>query len=196
MKASWNIVNKEKGNVQDKSNVTQIVFEDSIITNQKKIANLFNDYFLCMAHQNNLNKSKESEQFKQTLATYLIEPNQKSYTNISWHYASTQEIDKIIRSLKAKNSTGYDEISIRTLRYSLPFIISPLTYICNATLNHGLFPDRLTYASVVPIHKKFDSQIMNNYRPISLLTVFSKVFEKMICIRIYKTSNSKQYINS
>jgi hypothetical protein len=186
MKASWNIIKKEKGNVQDKSNATQIVFEDRTITNQKKIANLFNDYFLSMANQNNINKHKDSEQFKQTIATYFTETNQNSYPNIIWHYASIQEIDNIIRSFKTKNSTGYDEISIRTLRYSLPYIISPLTYICNATLNHGLFPDRLKYASVIPIHKKGDSQNINNYRPISLLTVFSKVFEKMIYVRLYK----------
>ena len=186
MKASWNIINKEKGKVQDKSNITQIVFEDRIITNQKKIANLFNDYFLSMAKQDGINNTKESEQFKQTSATYLIENNQKSYPNIIWHYASTQEIEKIIRSLKTKDSTGYDEISIRTLRYSLPYIISPLTYICNATLNHGLFPDRLKYASVIPIHKKGDLQKINNYRPISLLTIFSKVFEKMIYAKLYE----------
>ena len=83
-------------------------------------------------------------------------------------------------------STGYDEISIRTLRYSLPYIISPLTHICNAILNHGLFPDRLKYATVIPIHKKGDSQKINNYRPISLLTLFSKVFEKIIYVRLYK----------
>jgi hypothetical protein len=109
MKASCNIINKEKGNVQDKSNATQIVFEDRTITNQKKIVNLFNDYFLSMANQNNVNKNKDSEQFKQP---YLIETNKKSYPNIIWHYASTQEIYKIIRTVKTKNSTGYDEISI------------------------------------------------------------------------------------
>jgi hypothetical protein len=158
MKASWKIINKEKGKVQDKSNITQIVFGDRIITNQKKIANLFNDYFLTMAKQDGINNTKESEQFKQMSATYLIENNKKSYPNIIWHYTSTQEIEKIIKSLKTNESTGYDEISIRTLRYSLPYIMSPLTHICNATLNHGLFPDRLKYASVIPIHKKGDLQ--------------------------------------
>jgi hypothetical protein len=52
-----------------------------------------------MANQNNVTKNKKSEQFKQKLATYLIETNKKSYPNLIWHYASTQEIDKIIRSV-------------------------------------------------------------------------------------------------
>jgi hypothetical protein len=59
MKASWNIINKEKGNVQDTSNATEIFFEDKTITNKKKIANFFNDYFLSAAEQNNVNNTKE-----------------------------------------------------------------------------------------------------------------------------------------
>ena len=60
---------------------------------------------------------------------------------MNWHYAITYEIKKIIKSLKSKNSCGYDGISNKMIKLSAPFIMSPLTYICNAVLSTGIFPD-------------------------------------------------------
>jgi hypothetical protein len=73
---------------------------------------------------------------------------------MKWHYTSTYEIRKIINSLKSKNTSGYDEISTRLLKLSTPYIVSPLTYICNTILSTGIFPDRLKYAIIKPIKKK------------------------------------------
>ena len=99
---------------------------------------------------------------------------------------STYEIEKLIISLRTTNATGYDEISNCPLKLSSPFIISPLTHICNAALISGVFPDKLKYTFVKPRHKKGNNQDVSNYRPISLLTSFSKVFEKLIYTRIYR----------
>jgi hypothetical protein len=118
---------------------------------------------------------------------------------MSWHYLSTDESEKIIKSLKSKNTGGYDEISIRILKLSAPYIVFPLTCICNAILNTGIFPDRLKYAIIKPVFKKGDDQDITNYRPISLFTSFSKVIEKLIYVRLldHITTNSilinKQY---
>jgi hypothetical protein len=80
------------------------------------------------------------------------------------------EIEKIIKSLKIKDSLRYDEITNRILKISEPFIISPLTYICNAILVTGVFPDRLKFAIVTTCFKKGNVQEISTYRPISLLT--------------------------
>ena len=66
---------------------------------------------------------------------------EQSYTNIKFWYTSTDEIERIIKSLKIKNSQGYDEISTKILKWSAPFIISPLTYIFNKSIELGFFPD-------------------------------------------------------
>jgi len=63
--------------------------------------------------------------------------------------------------------------------------MSPLTYICNAVLSTGVFPDRLKYAVVKPIFKKGNKQEISNYRQISLLTSFSKIIEKLIYARLH-----------
>ena len=93
---------------------------------------------------------------------------------------------KIIRSLESKTSTGYDELSNQVIKLSLLFVISPLTFICNSVLNSGIFPSRLKYAIVKPIFKKGSKQDISNYRPISILTSFSKILERLIFNRLYK----------
>jgi hypothetical protein len=72
------------------------------------------------------------------------------------------------------------------LKASMPYIISPLTYICNQSLAYGIFPDRLKFAVVKPILKNGNKYEPSNYRPISLLSTFSKVFEKVIYNRLYE----------
>ena len=104
---------------------------------------------------------------------------------MQWRYTFTHEIGKIINSLKPKNTSGYKRISTRILKQSTPYIVSPITYICILILNTGIFPDRLNYAIVKLIFKnKGNRQDMTNYRPISLLTSFSKIIEKLIYKRL------------
>jgi hypothetical protein len=74
---------------------------------------------------------------------------------------------------------------MKILKMSTPYIISPLTYIINKTLATGIFPLRLKYAQIHPIFKEGDTADITNYRRISLLTSFSKIFEKVIYKRLY-----------
>jgi hypothetical protein len=83
-----------------------------------------------------------------------------------------------------KNSCGYDEISTKVLKISAPFISCPLCYICNKSMLSGIFPARLKHAKVKPLLKKGNKENVANYRPISLLTSFSKVFERLIYDRL------------
>jgi hypothetical protein len=76
------------------------------------------------------NKAKNSSLINPI--NYLFKYYSKPFANINWPYASTYEIGKIIKSLKSKNTSGYDEISNRIIKLSSPFITSPLTHICNA----------------------------------------------------------------
>jgi hypothetical protein len=166
--------------------VPSLVLDDKIITNQQKIADLFffNNYFLSVADRMNTDKNKDENSSRINPINYLLTYHNKPFPRINWHHATTYEIVKMIKSLKSKNTSGYDEISNRIIKLSSPFIISPLTHICNAALNSGVFPDRLKYAIVKPIYKKRPKQDISNYRPVSLLT-FSKVFERLIYNGLY-----------
>jgi Notch-like protein len=85
-----------------------------------------------------------------------------------------------IESLKTSHTQGYDEISNIILKACKAYISAPLSYLCNRVLFAGVFPDRLKYATIEPVYKKGDRNILSNYKPISILTSFNKIFEKVM----------------
>jgi Notch-like protein len=176
MKSTRKIINREKGTEQHDITVSTLTINDSTIVNQSIIANAFNDYFSSVANSIMANNKKDIPSSRKNPIDYLYKFYSKPFCKMKWQYASTCEIRKIIKTLKSKNSSGYDEITSRIIKVSETCIISPLTYICNAALRSGIFPDRLKYAIVKPVYKKGNRQDISNYRPISLLTTFSKIF--------------------
>jgi len=104
------------------------------------------------------------------------------------------EINKIIHSLKCKDSHGYVEISSRILKMSAPYVLSPLTCIFNKVLSTGIFPERLKFSAVRTLFKKGDITEFSNYRPISLLTSFSKIILKITFKRLYNYLNDNNIL--
>jgi len=90
-----------------------------------------------------------------------------------------------MKSLKIKNSHGYVGIRTKLLKLSMHYISSPLTYVCNRMLSSGIFPTRLKFAQAKRIFKKGDKNDTSNYRPVSLLISFSKIFLRVIYNRSY-----------
>ena len=181
MTTTWKIINHENGKPSHDNNIASLKIDNKEITDQNKIANIFNNYFLSIADSLNAGKNKHTNIKESNPISYLINNFHQLFPKMKWHLTSMHEIGKITKSLKSKNTSGYDEISMRILKLSAPYIVSPLTYICNSILNMGMFPDRLKYAIIKPIPKKRgDDQTISNFRPISLLTSFSKVIEKLM----------------
>jgi len=94
-----------------------------------------------------------------------------------FHPVSHDELSKIIDSLSDKK-TGMDGIS------SKEHIIDPLIHLINASLEQGVFPDSLKERRILPIFKIGDRETTENYRPISILNVISKIFEKVVLNRL------------
>ena len=94
-----------------------------------------------------------------------------------------EEMNKIISSLK-NGAPGYDEINASVLKIISSCVTSPLVYLCNKSLEQGIFPNELKLANVLPLYKADDPFVFNNYRPVSLLCVLSKVFEKVMYNRL------------
>ena len=87
--------------------------------------------------------------------------------------------------LKSKKSYGYDGISNILLKSIIPEIQAPLAIIFNKSLRDGIFPEKMKLAEVIPIYKmKGKTDMLNSYRPVSLLPVISKILEKLVQKRI------------
>jgi len=99
---------------------------------------------------------------------------------------------KTIDSLKPKSSKGFDKVSNKLLKYVKNELANPLTKLINQMLNDSKFPSLLKIAKINPIHKKDDVHNFGNYRPISVLSSVSKVFERIIYNQIYEHFQSKK----
>lgn len=108
--------------------------------------------------------------------------------NISFSFSLIDEsyTIKIIDSLKPKSSYGSDFISNKLLKYLKIELSKPITKIINQCFQSGSFPDKLKIAKVIPLYKKKDDTLLENYRPVSVLSSVSKVFERTIYNQIYQ----------
>ena len=112
---------------------------------------------------------------------------------------SETQIKQIINELKTRKCPGIDNIWSETLKIISNNILSPLTYIINKCLDTGTFPPIFKTAVITPIYKSGDKLSLSNYRPISLLSNLSKIFEKIIKVRMisfinkYKIISEKQF---
>ena len=113
--------------------------------------------------------------------TYLKSPCPSS---VYLYPTFPQEIIRIINSFHLNKACGYDHISPFLLKTAVHVIAYPLSIILNHCISLGVFPNQLKVAKVIPIHKSGPSNDLQNYRPISLLSSLSKIFEKVILRRL------------
>ena len=90
------------------------------------------------------------------------------------------DITSIIKSLKPTKAHGADNISIRMIQLCGDSITLPLTLIFKFSLRNGIFPATWKMANIIPVQKKEEKHIVKNYRPISLLPIFVKIFERLL----------------
>ena len=151
------------------------------MTDKQLISNQFNNFFVNIG--NNLTsligrtkKSPVGFMGNMVTSSIFLEP------------VSLEEMFKIINSLK-NGAPGYDGITADIMKCVTPYIATPLVYLCNCSLDQGVFPSELKIANVIPLYKSGDPLYFSNYRPVSLLSVLSKVFEKVMYNRLLSFLN-------
>lgn len=105
------------------------------------------------------------------------------------------EVCEISKQIKNKHSSGIDEIPTSIVKVSIPTIAKVLCHLINNSFKYGIFPDQLKTALIKPLYKKGDPNSIENYRPISLLPSFSKIFELCICRRLMDFLNKCKILN-
>lgn len=140
---------------------------------------------------NILNKVGKTELELASLAKSSESPNQSFFL-----YPTDQnEISKYIMQLRNNSAPGLDRIRNQLMKSIVKHISIPLSHICNLSLSSGCFPDAWKAAVITPIHKSGDKTSPSNYRPISLLSVVSKVLEKVVNTRLVKYLESNKLLS-
>ena len=104
-----------------------------------------------------------------------------NHSNFDFAHINPSDVLSAIKDLPATNSTGLDNISSKMLKISANAIAAPLANIFNCSLEQTSFPNSWKRAVITPVFKKGDVYDTKNYRPISLLNIVSKCFEKIVC---------------
>jgi hypothetical protein len=147
------------------------------ISDNAKIANEFNSFFAnigcSLAEKIKISDSAGNKSHKDYM--------HHAYDhNFNFEKVTNEDVLKAIENLSSKNSSGVDGISSKLLKEIKSSIYKPLTLIINQSFKTGIFPSKLKIAKVIPLYKKENENILDNYRPISLLPAISKIFEKIM----------------
>lgn len=126
---------------------------------------------------------KELSTTQELLATSVKLKNSMS-NSFFMNPTDENEVDSLICDLKLDSSPGIDKCSPHLIKLIKKIIIKPLTHIYNLSLATGIFPEAWKTAIITPIHKSGDKKSPTNYRPISLLIIFSKLLEKLVNKRL------------
>ena len=188
-KKTWKIINDLRGKAKKKLKPSFII-DGKKVTDRRKIATAFNEYFTSIA-------SKLNEQISDEPLTYHEIPSFLSYMKPSNSNSmvlfdcSGLEITEIIKNLQNGKAS---DIPVKIIKKSEHIISDKLSAYYNIHMKIGKFPDISKIGKITPIFKKGDAQLLENYRPISTLPVFGKIFEKVIYSRLYSFFTSQDIL--
>ena len=179
LKGTWKVINNVLNKTKKKNPCDKLRNENVLIEDKQHIANSFNDYFSTIGSKliENLPPCPKGKHFTNFMKN-------KSVKSMFFSPVTENDIINVVTNLKSKKSTGNDDIDSTVVKRCIHLITLPLTHIFNASFEQGIFPKDFKLAKVIPVYKKGDNTFCSNYRPISILSVFSKIFEKLVYNRL------------
>lgn len=175
IKKTWNTIKSILNrNPNKKEFPCKFLINGTYVTDKQDIANQFNEYFTHIGPNMSSNIILPQNQ---SFEDYLQTP---THQNFVFEKVDQDTVSNIIDKLKPKASSGVDCVSSKLLKFIKNVIVAPLTLIVNQTIETGIFPKKLKIAKVVPLYKKNESFLIENYRPISVLPSMSKVLERVM----------------
>ena len=189
----------EKGSASTK---LMLIENEEILTNESKLANVFNDFFLNVTADIDIKrypcmKTFNFENLKAKFAnhesiTKIKDSNPISNTDRFCFTEFTEEEVRLeISNLSSDKASTYGSIPVSILKQSIDVFIGKLTSTINHSLASNKFPDRLKNGEIIPVYKKKDPLKKDNYRPVTLLSHLSKVFERLIHKQMYSFMENK-----
>jgi hypothetical protein len=185
IKKSWSIIktviNKKKSNtISDR-----FLINGNTVTDKNVIVGAFNKYYVNIGPTLARNMAPA---LNDPVSYIKFNAIQSMYVNP----VDKREFSNIIDLLK-DTSAGYDGISTKVVKRSYQHYLPVLNHIMNLSLSQGVFPNQLKVAKVIPLFKSGDKMLVNNYRPVSVLSIFSKILEKIMYERIIRYLKGGKY---
>ncbi|XP_078377802.1 uncharacterized protein LOC144660957 [Oculina patagonica] len=177
-KKTWQTINELTSRKSGKTSVTSLKVNGVSVTDPTEISNEFNNYFATIGPKLASNFDPlENDNYQK----YLTSTDKR----FQLRPTSTNKVLSLLNKLNKSKATGLDKIPARLIRDCADLICIPIRDIFNQSISLGIFPDDWKSARVTPLFKQGDRNDLNNYRPISVISIVAKVFERIIYGQLY-----------
>ena len=182
-KKQWQVLNEITGSRKNVSKLPDAILIDNkkitLSSDPKKYANGFNNYFANVGK--NLADALKNKPNQPIRNKYMPHPANHSFFISP---VSSNEIVCLIDSLESGKSAGSDNISVKVVKSTKDTLVPILTYLFNLSYSTGTFPNVLKNSVIIPVYKAGCHSDPSNFRPIALLSIFSKLLEKTMKNRL------------
>lgn len=188
----WKLINSLSNNkFREISIAPKLLIGGTLVTDTKEICECFNTFFSSIGAEL-AQKIPLQYHYNRIFTNSKVDNNDKILTAMA--PASVDEVIKIINNLDSNTSSGIDNVNTKSIKCLKNLIAPELTQCLNSCLEQGIFPSSLKIAKVTPVYKSGSKTDPSNYRPISVLPVVSKIFEKIIYNRLETYLNSINFL--
>ena len=188
MRKTWQLINKLGSRNQKSTDLQELKVQGSSISTPNELADSFSSHF-----------SGTGENLARDIPHVDIAPEdyvERTDKKFSQSQIGMTEVHKLINQLENNKATGLDKIPCKLFKLAVDIILPPLRCIFNRSIESGVFPDKWKSARVTHIFKKGVKTDPRNYRPISVLPVVAKIFEKAVYNQFYKFLNDNKLLCS
>ena len=190
LKNTWKTINNVLNKKSKTTNISSINVEEKHISTSAGVPESMNDFFCTIGET--LSKIPRANN---PLLENDYEVNQQK-SMFTFHVIDTPQLGNFFGKLKTSKGCGNDGIASCFLKIALPVISESLRDIFNISIATGCFPDNWKIARVAPIFKSGQPDDRSNYRPISVLPVLARVFEKLIHNQLYDDLHTNKHLFS
>ena len=173
-KSLWQAVKISKD--MNTNEIPKVMYKDGILIKQENIPDAFANFF--------------KDKVQNIVNTTEIDPDvyngKRKLNTPNKNFMTKEEVFLAIKSLKTKNCEGYDRLPQRILTDGINVLITPLADLFEKIYKYKKLPEQWQISKTIPIFKKGNPNNIENYRPISNLCSTSKIFEKLILLRLQK----------
>jgi hypothetical protein len=171
----WSVINELISSKPPKksADIKLLEYGNKTLTCKYDIANAFNNYFATIGN-------KLADEIPDSNNNYAHFMDKNLTQSIFLHPVDNTELTREIHKLKIGKAPGIDGIQNKLLKSISNTVVPVLSHIFNICMLRGIYPSALKIAKVIPLYKKGDRTLPENYRPISLLPCVNKLLEKLI----------------
>lgn len=178
----WKFINNFLKEKKGDCHIEKLRVDNLIINEQIDIVNSLNKHFAGVGESIVREINNEIRQLQTDIRKEEIDCENSLFMEL----AEESEISEVILELKRSSAPGHDQVTTLDINNLKPDLLPILTKLINNIFINGVFPQELKISKITPIYKGGQKDNMNNYRPISIISIFSKIIEKLIKRRMLK----------